>query len=237
MAAPTRVVHHGDALPWLAAQSVLTGASVITSLPDASELPHLAHAKWEAWFVAAAQLVLSRVPSDGLAIFYQTDVRTKGRWIDKAQLIARAADAAGAVLVFHKIVLRAPAGTVTRGRPAYSHLVAWSPSAGAHGARLALGDATADVLPGPGATTWTRGMGVDACRAACEAVLGLTPTRTVVDPFCGHGTVLAVANALGLDAVGVELGVRRARRARTLKLEDLVDDLGEGRDDGERDVQ
>ncbi len=224
----TRVVHTGDALAWLAAQTVLEGASVVTSLPDASELPSLPHAEWEAWFVDAAALVLSRVPPTGLAIFYQTDVKAQGRWIDKAQLVARAAERAGGALVFHKIVLRAEAGAVTRGLPAYSHLVAWSPTREAGGARLALGDATADVLPSAGATTWTRGMGVEACRAACEAVLRYTPTRTVVDPFCGHGTVLAVANALGLDAVGVELGARRARRARTLQLSELE---GPERDD------
>lgn len=217
MPEPTRVVHHADALVWLAAQRELDGASVVTSLPDASELPSLPHAAWEAWFVAAAELVASRVPAEGLAIFYQTDVKAQGRWIDKAQLVARGAERAGASLVFHKIVLRAEAGTVTRGRPAYSHLVAWS-----RGARLALGDATPDVLPSAGAVTWTRGMGVDACRAACDAVLRYTPTRTVVDPFCGHGTVLAVANALGLAAIGVELGARRARRARTLRIEDIA---------------
>lgn len=217
MPEPTRVVHHADALVWLAAQPELPGVSVITSLPDASELPSLPHAEWEAWFVAAAELVLSRVPANGLAIFYQTDVKAQGRWIDKAQLVARAAERAGATLVFHKIVLRAKAGTVTRGLPAYSHLVAWSKNA-----KLALGDAMADVLPSAGATTWTRGMGIEACRAACEAVLRYTPTRTVLDPFCGHGTVLAVANSLGLDAIGVELGARRARRARTLQLGDII---------------
>ncbi len=42
--------------------------------------------------------------------------------------------------------------------------------------------------------------------------------RTVVDPFCGHGTVLAVANALGLDAVGVELSRKRAQKARSLRV-------------------
>jgi tRNA G10 N-methylase Trm11 len=43
--------------------------------------------------------------------------------------------------------------------------------------------------------------------------------RLVIDPFCGHGTVLAAANALGLDAIGVELTARRAKKARTLTLE------------------
>jgi tRNA G10 N-methylase Trm11 len=41
-----------------------------------------------------------------------------------------------------------------------------------------------------------------------------------VDPFCGWGTVLAVANALGMDAVGVDLSARMCRRARVLDLKD-----------------
>ncbi len=224
---PSRVVFQADALEWLTARAELSDASVITSMPDMSELPSLPHAAWADWFVAAAELVVSRVPIGGLAIFYQTDVKAQGRWIDKAQLVARGAERAGATLVFHKIVLRSEAGSVTRGLPAYSHLVAWAPrgvvqGGAVQGARLALGDATADVLPSAGATTWTRGMGVEACRAACHAVLHYTATRTVVDPFCGHGTVLAVANSLGLAAVGVELGARRARRARSLRVEGIA---------------
>jgi tRNA G10 N-methylase Trm11 len=41
-----------------------------------------------------------------------------------------------------------------------------------------------------------------------------------VDPFCGRGTILAVANHCGLDAVGVEISRKRARKARRLALED-----------------
>ena len=48
-------------------------------------------------------------------------------------------------------------------------------------------------------------------------VLQETPTRTIVDPFCGWGTVLAVANALGLDAVGVDIAPRMCGRARKLR--------------------
>jgi hypothetical protein len=86
------------------------------------------------------------------------------------------------------------------------------------GVRVDLGKATADVLPDAGEVTWTRGMGVQACLAACRFILEHTATRTVVDPFCGHGTVLAVANALGMDAVGVELSRKRAKKARALRV-------------------
>jgi tRNA G10 N-methylase Trm11 len=73
-------------------------------------------------------------------------------------------------------------------------------------------------LPSAGEVTGTRGMGVEACRVACRFVAEQTSTRTVVDPFCGHGTVLAVANELGLDAVGVELGRKRAKVARGMRI-------------------
>jgi tRNA G10 N-methylase Trm11 len=61
-------------------------------------------------------------------------------------------------------------------------------------------------------------MGVNACLEACRFVLQETSTRTIVDPFCGWGTVLAVANTLGLDAVGVDLSARMCRRARVLAI-------------------
>jgi tRNA G10 N-methylase Trm11 len=67
--------------------------------------------------------------------------------------------------------------------------------------------------------TWSQAMGVEACRLACAYVLSHTSTRTVVDPFCGVGTVLAVANSMGLSAVGVEIVRKRARKARGLQLE------------------
>ena len=62
-------------------------------------------------------------------------------------------------------------------------------------------------------------MGVRACVEACRFVIAETATRTVVDPFCGFGTVLAVANALGLDAVGVDFSVRMCRRAEALEID------------------
>jgi tRNA G10 N-methylase Trm11 len=49
----------------------------------------------------------------------------------------------------------------------------------------------------------------------------------VVDPFCGLGTILAVANEHGLDAIGVELSSKRARKARRLTTADGVVDRGD----------
>jgi DNA modification methylase len=41
----------------------------------------------------------------------------------------------------------------------------------------------------------------------------------VVDPFCGSGTTLAVANKFGLDAVGVDIAKEYCEKARKLKIE------------------
>lgn len=211
---PTRTVHCADALEWLPRQGVLAGCSVITSLPDVSELPHLSLDAWRGWFLGAAKQVLACTPDDGVALFFQTDIKKAGVWIDKGYLCSRAAEDAGVACLFHKVICRRAPGTVTFGRPAYSHLLAFS-----RGVRLDLARATPDVLEKAGESPWTRGMGQDACRLACRFVLDHTATRTIVDPFCGKGTVLAVANALGLHAVGVEISKKRARQAHALRLD------------------
>lgn len=213
-APPDREVYEGDALPWLEERGMLAGASIVTSLPDATELPGMGRVEWSKWFTDAAEACARAADEDGLAVFYQTDAKVDGQWFDKAALVRDGASRAGLRCVFHRIVLRAPPGELTQSRAGYSHLVGFSRKS-----RLDLSKPMADVLADPGPSTWTRGMGIHACRAACEAVIALTPTRTIVDPFCGHGTVLAIANALGLRAVGVELGHRRARRARNLRAD------------------
>jgi uridine kinase len=55
-----------------------------------------------------------------------------------------------------------------------------------------------------------------------------TTARTVVDPFCGVGTMLAAANEVGLDAIGVELSRRRAAKARKLVLDGAPYFIAEG---------
>ena len=36
----------------------------------------------------------------------------------------------------------------------------------------------------------------------------------MLDPFCGVGTVVALANAMGLDSTGVEVSAKRVRKAK-----------------------
>jgi hypothetical protein len=212
-AGPQRTVHQADALPWLRAAGTLAGASVVTSLQDASELPGLGLDGWRRWFDEAAVLTMQSVSDEGVAIFFQSDVRRAGMWVDKGAMVSRAAERAGMGTLFHKIVCRKPPGTLTHGRASYSHLLGF-----ARVLRPTLRHATPDLLPDGGFQPGVKSMGVLACVEACRFVLNETTTRTIVDPFCGWGTVLAVANTLGLESIGVDLSARMCKRARRLTI-------------------
>ncbi len=211
---PSRVVHHADGVAWLAASPLSPDHAVVTSLPDLSEVPSLGADGWRRWFIDAAALACQQVDEHSVAVFFQTDVKRDGRWVDKGFLVQLGAEAAGSHLLWHKVVCRAPPGTATPGRPGWAHLLCFS-----RALRLETAGSSPDVLPRLGAMTWARAMGVEACEAVCQFLLERTAARTVVDPFCGVGTMLAVANARGLDAVGVELSAKRAEQSRRLVVD------------------
>jgi hypothetical protein len=152
-----------------------------------------------------------------VTIFFQSDIRYQGFWVDKGYLVMRAAELEAASLVWHKIVCRKPPGTITHGRASYSHLLCFSRT-------LPAGrNPGPDVLADAGMKPWPKAMGVDACRLACRYLLEETDTRYVVDPFCGRGTLLAVANAMGLPGLGVDISARKCRAARSLMLNEKLE--------------
>jgi hypothetical protein len=211
---PTKRVIQAEALAWMLENPAPPGTSVITSLPDVSELPERGFEGWKLWFDQAARAVLRWVPEPGLAIFFQSDIRHGGAWIDKGYLVQRAAESEGRTLLWHKLVCRRAPGTISHGRASYSHLLCF-----AHAPREAITHPGPDVLPDAGYKPWSKAMGVDACRLACRFLREESETTLVVDPFCGHGTALAVANHFGFDALGVELSTRKVKAARRLVLE------------------
>ncbi len=190
--------------------------AIITSLPDTSELPLLGFTGWRTWFVETVALACRAVADDGVAIFYQTDIKHEGRWIDKAHLVMLGADAAGSHALWHKVVCRVPAGMITFGRPAYAHCICVSRTR-----LLDPGASTPDVLPALGEMSWARAMGAAACEMAVKFCVSIG-AKVVVDPFCGVGSALAAANAFGLDAIGVEISKRRSARARRLVHKTIV---------------
>ncbi|HTJ82221.1 MAG TPA: DNA methyltransferase [Polyangiaceae bacterium] len=209
-----RDIFRADALAWMAESPAPPRSSVITSIPDWSEVPGLDLEGWRAWSMATARTVVEWTGEDGVAIFFQSDIRVGGTWVDKGYLILRAIEDCRASLVWHKIVCRKNAGTATYGRSSYSHMICASRSP-----RPPPRVASPDVLPDAGFMPWSKAMGANACALACRYLKDETDTEIVVDPFCGNGTALAVANAMGLSAIGVDKSARRCRAAKQLCLE------------------
>lgn len=209
---PRREVHCADAIAWMRSRGTLPGACAVTSLPDVSEVGRALPA-WRTWFLEAVGLVIDAVPAESAAVFFQSDIKRDGGWIDKGAMVTRAAEDAGARVLFHKIVCRRPPGTLTHGRPGFTHVIAVSRAM-----------RCPDILPMPdvitdaGTQKWVRAMGVRAAAHAVRFARDQVGAKVVLDPFCGVGTIPAVANALGLDAIGVELSRRRAEQARVLAV-------------------
>lgn len=214
VAVQRREVIQAEALGWLQTHPATELDAVVTSLPDVSEMTGQDLGSWREWFIATVRLILNWIPEQGVAVFFQSDIRRGAHWVDKSYLVNRAGELEGATLLWHKIVCRRPAGVVAVGRPSYSHMLCLT----RHPRGLPIRPGP-DVLPDAGYMPWSRAMGVEACRVACQFLLDETPCRRVVDPFCGQGTVLAVANALGLEALGIDLGGKRCRLARNMKVE------------------
>jgi hypothetical protein len=210
---PGRTVLQGDALAYLDKEIAHIGTSVFTSLPDVSETPSLDFEGWRRFFVETARAVIRWVPPDGVSLFYQSDIVREGALVDKGYLVSRAAELEGASVVFHKIVCRAPPGTAAYGRPTFSHLLAIT-----RGTPRQPREPLPDVLTDAGLMSWSKATGVAACELGCRYLRVATETTLVVDPFCGRGTMLAVANAHGFDALGIEQNSRRARAARAFRL-------------------
>lgn len=208
-----REVHCEDALVWLNHYIEKVPSSFLGSLPDISEFPGFTLNQWKDWFESTAELILSKTSQDGVTLFFQSDIKHEGIWIDKAYLIQKVAEKLGHQLLFHKIYCRAPAGTITFGRPAYSHMICFSKSVIPD-----LSKSTPDVIPDLGDKTWVRGMGLEASIHAAQFVLKQTKTRNLINPFCGEGSVLAAANFCGLSAIGIERSPKRAEKAKHLKV-------------------
>lgn len=72
------------------ARGRIAGACAVTSLPDVSEVGKPLPA-WRTWFLEAARLVIDAVAEDAAALFFQSDIKRDGVWIDKGALVIRAA--------------------------------------------------------------------------------------------------------------------------------------------------
>ena len=283
-----RVVYRRDTASWLreavaaASAGAAAGADearvalpavfdIVSGLPDISEVrPRLAPAAYEAWCIAVVRDMLTLLPPERVAIFYQTPGRYSGEdgsWLDKQYLVTAGARAAGAKCVWQKVVLFHDSVGRRRGgtRAGWVTLLCFSKR---H--RVPRDHTTVDVLADRGHMAYAHATGEDACAAAveycrdvsaaaaaaaaaaapegsdssevaservaadehgCSAAAPTPAAVPVVDPFCGYGSVLAVANAYGLPAIGLDVSLKCcARAAAHTASQELVDAQATRRD-------
>ena len=86
---------------------------------------------------------------------------------------------------------------------------------------------TVDVIGDRGHMSYSHATGEAACTAAIEYCLEVAvqhggPPPPIVDFFCGYGSVLAVANAHGLDAYGMDVSLKCCRKAASLTASEAL---------------
>ena len=185
---------------------------IVSSLPDVSEVrPRLTPLEYETWCANVVERMLDLLPPDSVCILYQTPGRDSaegGAWLDKGFLCQLGARAAAAACVWQKVVLPNPDAVGLRQsgtRVGFINLLCFSKR---H--RVPRDHVAVDVVADRGHMTFANAMGEAACSVAieyCKQLVG-DAEPTIVDPFCGHGSVLAVANALGLPSVGMEISLK-----------------------------
>jgi hypothetical protein len=202
-----------DAIEWLQTAEVEPHTALLGSLPDISEFPGFTLKEWSKWFQETAELIIQKTPQLGVSLFFQSDIKLDGRWVDKAYLCQKAAEAQGSHLLWHKIVCRSPVGIATFGRPAYSHILCFSKEL-----RLDPAKSLPDVLPDVGEKTWNRGMGFKASKMIAQFLLKETQTKKVINPFCGEGGFLSICEREGFETLGIERSPKRAEKARQIQV-------------------
>lgn len=199
-----------DALEWLPARVGACGA-VATSPPDAGELG-MAVADYRPWLEMVAALCIAATSQGRPTTFYVTDRKAGGTWHSKAGLLMRVAAETGRYIVWHKIALRRAPGVPDLHRPTYSHLLCFGDE------DVRPGAATADVIV-RGPVLYPNGTGAAAAAVAVAHAALSGPDLT--DPFCGYGTIPRAADAIGMDAIGVDIDPAMIGRAR-LRQEGMV---------------
>ena len=204
--------------------------NIVTGLPDISEIkPRLTPAEYEAWCEEMVARLVDGLAPEQVAIFIVTPGRYSGEggsWLDKGYLCQLGARRARARCVWQKVVLVQDSAGRRRGgvRPGFVNFLCFSR---AH--RVPADFATVDVLPDRGHMSWSHAIGEAACAAAVEYIVDHVG-GPLVNPFCGYGSALAVANACGIDAYGMDISLKCCRIAHGHEASDgIVEDARQRR--------
>ena len=205
----TREILHADALEWCRDHPGL--GAVVTSIPDPDNMLTSDGTPpddpW-AFFRDCVRAAMTAAADDAPVVFRQTDRRSDGT-ISKARLVMETATAGDRRLLWHKIALQQEPGTTNLRRPTYAHVLAF--------AREGVGPGTRwpDVWDA-GSRLYANGMGLETAERV--VTFAADYDQTIVDPFCGMGTVPLMADALGHRGIGVDLDREMVDHARKVRL-------------------
>jgi hypothetical protein len=228
----SRRVICADTFQWLSGVPKVRG-SVYTSLPDVSELREFCEkthgnenktGEYKEWFERTVELILSRVQEGEFAIFLQSDFRDitmSGNvlvWFDKSFLVSKVAERLGFTQMWHKIVICKSIDVVSVDRPQYSHLLCYAKSSFSY---IKQSYQTPDVFD-RGDMQWSKAVGLNCALVGMTFLKRFSQSQVIWDPFCGEGTLLATANALGMNSLGVDISRKRCKKALSLNVTDKV---------------
>lgn len=159
--------------------------SIITSLPDVSEMQFKTIDEWKYWFSSTINQLLIKLSPHQIAIFYQTDIRYKSgtkeeEWIDKGYLVLKSAyeqskisflikitfsDYIDMRVLWHKIVLCKEVDQLSWSKSGYTHMICLCHS-GEKGLKYELPSIPAKALDviRRGDMLWSKGAGVQAMK-------------------------------------------------------------------------
>lgn len=177
--------------------------SLVTSLPDSAEL-NLDMYEWRIWFSKAVKVCLAFVSDDLPVIFYQTDRRINKYLESKCGLILSIAKANEFNVIWHKIALKQKPNTLNFFRPTYTHVICLSK-------KPIATYPTPDVFD-DGKVLYKNGIGINSAKLCVEFCKKYS--KNIIDPFCGQGTVNAVADFYGMDSIGIDIDKEQSKKAR-----------------------
>jgi hypothetical protein len=170
--------------------------AIITSLPDMDEIG-LPKRDWIEWIQDTSLNLIQCLDDKGVIFFYQTNRKHNGQVIDKMNLISKVFYENDYKLVCSKIVLKQEPNTINLFRPTFTNLFAFSK-------KLTSGKATPDVIHA-GKMLYKNAMGFEACKLAIDYIKTKVATETILDPFCGMGSVLKISKDNGFNAIGIDI--------------------------------
>ncbi|MHB1952418.1 MAG: hypothetical protein ACYCOU_01615 [Sulfobacillus sp.] len=207
-----RTIICADAMDWLRRQRDQSIGNVITGICDLDEMPGQTSLEdYRRFFFEIAKLIMKKVRPENYAIFIQTDRKYQGTWVDKSHWLNQCAESVASELKWHRICLTRDVGSTDLHRPTFSHMMCFS-RVGRPGA------AFPDVLPVGHKRLYKNATSLVAADYAVRFVKENARDPTIIDPFCGRGTIPAVANAYGCPAVGIDIDPDQCAQSQKLAL-------------------